>query len=294
MLKKKLGILTAILALILAGCSSNQGKSTEKETKETKTEQTSTKESEATSGASQSADATTSASIVPEKLVNNYKPKGFTDSDKEKALFVVADPRKDSVNYDLANTAMSYLEEKGMEVELRDLYDIKFNPVMTKETFYNAKDGSGETPADIKPEQEFVKKADHIIFVYPNWHDTPTPLVKGYMERVFAKKFAYQDGKDGLQGLLTDKDIFTIMNCGYLGGGQGYVGDGLNKDDDTWDTYMKAFKVFDDDTAAFWGVKNKGRFMNDQTPKNDAKDYEKEINQLRDVLKKHLDDTYFK
>ena len=246
-----------------------------------------------TTGASQGEDAVTSATVVPKDVKTPYKPKGFTkEKSKEKVMFVVADPREDSLTNDMANTAMAFFEEHNFEVEKRDLYKVGFDPVMTVDTFYNAKDGSGETPKDVATEQSYVKQAQHIIFVYPNWHDLPNPLIKGYMERVFAKQFAYKDGKEGLEGLLTDKDIFTIMNAGYLGGGQGYVGDGLGQDDKTWDKYMNAFKVFDDDTAAFWGVKNKGRFVNDQSPKNNSKEYQKEITSIREALKKHLEKTY--
>ena len=33
---------------------------------------------------------------------------------------------------------------------------------------------------------------------------------------------------------------------------------------------MNAFKVFDDDTSAFWGTTNYGRFVNDRTPANES------------------------
>lgn len=293
-----LGILATSL-LVFAGCSADSGQedSTASESVEVTTETTAketTETSEVLSGAS-STDATTSASIVPDELVETYEPKGFSDdADKEKALFVVADPRAYSVTNDLANTAMAYFESKDVEVEKRDLYEIGFNPVLSEETFYNAKDGAGETPEDVKTEQEFVTQADHIIFVYPNWHDTPTAIVKGYMERVFAKQYAYKDSDSGLEGLLTDKDIYTIMNCGYLGGGRGFIGDGVGQNDETWDKYMEAFKVFDDDTAGFWGVTNKGRFMNDQTPSNDSDNYAEELETLRDDLRTHLDKDFFK
>lgn len=39
---------------------------------------------------------------------------------------------------------MSYLEEKGMEVEKRDLYMMNFDPVLSANDFYYAKDGEGE------------------------------------------------------------------------------------------------------------------------------------------------------
>lgn len=289
-MKKKSWIwLTIGVSLILASCAADQKKETEisQSSSSSKIESS----SDAVSAASESADedVVTSATVVPDEYVKSYKPKGFTDdTSKKKVMMVVGDPRKYSVNYDLANTAMAFFEDNGFEVELRDLYDLKFNPVLSEADFYNAKDGTGETPEDVKTEQEIVTKADHIVFVYPNWHDTPTAIVKGYMERVFAKQFAYKDSDKGLEGLLTDKDIYTIMNCGYLGGGQGFIGDGIGQDDKTWDEYMTAFKVFDDDTAGFWGVKNRGRFMNDQSPKNTSKTYEKDLDNLRKVLQDHL------
>lgn len=85
---------------------------------------------------------------------------------------------------------MKFFEEKGFEVELRDLIANKFNPLITtREEFYHAKDGFGKTPADVLTEQAFVKKADHIIFVQPNWQDTDPMFTKGYKLRVFSKDF---------------------------------------------------------------------------------------------------------
>lgn len=262
-----------------------------KEEPQNKVEATETAGEDATSSAS--VDGKTSASIVPESFVQTYEPKGFSEKETKKALFVIGDPRKDSVNYDLVNTAMKYFEDNGVEVEKRDLYDMKFNPVLSLENFYYAKDGYGEPTAEIKTEQDFVTQADYIIFCYANWHDTPNAIVKGYMETVFAKKFAYQDTENGLDGMLKDKSIYTIMNAGFLGGGRGYIGDGVGIDDAAWDEYMKAFEVLDRDTAGFWGVENKGRFVNDRTPKNNSEKYEVEINELREALQAELKEVFF-
>lgn len=286
-MKKRLIAIMLILSLVvaLAGCAASENSKGEEN-------QQQSKNTDSEAGAS-TADGETSASLLPEDLVKEYKPKGFTDGEAKKAMFVVGDPRKYSVNYDLVYTAMKHFEEKGVEVELRDLYDINFNPVITKDNFYYAKDGTGEPSAEIKKEQDFVTKADYIIFCYPNWHDTPTAMVKGYMESVFAKQFAYRDTQDGLEGLLKDKSIYTIMNAGFLGGGRGYIGDGVGIDDEAWDEYMKAFKVFDDDTAGFWGVQNKGRFVNDRTPANNSENYKEELEKLREDLVKKLDKDFF-
>ena len=235
-MKKRILMATMIFSLIItmAGCGKTQAPIVNKES--VQNGKSIDVETSAT------VDGTTSASVVPEDLVEEYKPKGFTDGDAKKALFVVGDPRKYSVNYDLVNTAMKYFEEKGVEVELRDLYDMKFNPVLSLENFYYAKDGFGEPTPEIKKEQEYVTQADYIIFCYPNWHDTPTSIVKGYMETVFAKQFAYQDTDKGLEGMLKGKSIYTIMNAGFLGGGRGYIGDGVGINDEAWDEYMNAFR----------------------------------------------------
>lgn len=300
MKKKFIATLTLLgLAVSVVGCAQaevpGEGKPAVEQgiNQEDSVEKIETEEADVTSGASE-VDATTSASIVPSEFVQTYESKGFTTGDAKKALFVVGDPRKDSVNYDLARTAMKHFEENGVEVEVRDLYDMNFNPVLMPEEFYYAKDGNGEPTAEIKKEQELVSQADYIIFAYPNWHDTPNAIVKGYMEKVFAKKFAYQDTENGLEGMLKGKSIYTIMNAGFLGGGRGYIGDGVGINDAVWDEYMKAFEVFDNDTAGFWGVENKGRFVNDRTPKNSSESYAEEINELRDALKTQLNEVFFK
>ena len=240
-------------------------------------------------------DAITSASVVPQNLRQTVKPNGFTagDSKAKRILFVVGDPRHESVEWDLVNTAMKHFMDKGCEVELRDLYAIGFNPVITRETFFQAKDGLGETPADVAVEQKYVNAADYIIFAYPNWHDTPNAITKGYMERVFQKKWAYRDTDKGLEGLLKGKAFFTIMNAGWLGMGRGDIGDGIGKNSNPiWDKYLGAFRVMDEDTAGFWGMKTLGRFVNDRTPGNLGKDYAEKLDKLRADLTKTLDKKF--
>lgn len=239
-------------------------------------------------------DAVTSASIVPAKYVNKYVPKGFTNSDKKKALFVVGDMRKNSITFDMLYTAVKFFEDNNMEAEIRDLYEMNWNPVLSMDEFYYQKDGIGVPKEDVAREQDFVRKADYIIFVYPNWHDTPNVMVKGYQERVFAKKFAYEDGQNGgINGLLKGKGIFTIMNCGWLGGGRGFINGGVGIDDDKkWNSYMKAFKVLDDDTAEFWGAENCGRFITDLYPRNKDKEYKEHLERLRADLRNYLKDVF--
>lgn len=239
-------------------------------------------------------DGITSASIVTANYISEYIPKGFSESNKKKALVVVGEPRKNSIMYDMVYTTMRYLEKNGIEVELRDLYNMNWNPVLHPDEFYSQKDGIGATPEDVAKEQELIKKADYIIFMYPNWHDTANSIVKGYQERVFAQKFAYEIGADGHKGLLKGKGLFTIMNCGYLGGGRGFIGDGVGIEDEKWDNYMKAYEVFDEDLAQWWGMKNLGRFMNDRYPKPTSETYNQDLIKLRKDLESYLKKVFLK
>ena len=83
-----------------------------------------------------SIDAITSATIVPESLRVTAISTGFTDSKAKKVLFVVGDPRfESSLEGFLVNSAINFFKQKGYEVEVRDLYKLKFNPVLSPETF---------------------------------------------------------------------------------------------------------------------------------------------------------------
>lgn len=237
-------------------------------------------------------DGITSASIVTANYISEYIPKGFSSSSQKKALVVVGEPRKNSIMYDMAYTTMRYLEESGIEVELRDLYTMNWNPVLHPDEFYSQKDGIGATPEDVAREQELIKRADYVIFIYPNWHDTANSIVKGYQERVFAQKFAYEITSEGHRGLLKGKGIFTVMNCGYLGGGRGFIGNGVGIEDEKWDRYMRAYEVFDEDLAQWWGMENLGRFVNDRYPKPSSPAYKEELEKLREDLREYLSKTF--
>lgn len=83
-------------------------------------------------------------------------------------------------------------------------------------------------------------------------------------------------------------------DAGWLGGGQGNVGDGIGKLDAVWDKYLGAYKVVDDDTAGFWGAKNLGRFVNDQSPSNLNPQYQQKLQKLASVLDARLERDFFR
>ncbi|RRN68036.1 flavodoxin family protein [Peribacillus simplex] len=129
-----------------------------------------------------------------------------------KHLVVYAHPNPESLNHSILETAVHTLKKNGHEVVVRDLYALDFQPVLKPEDTAAMK--AGNTPTDIKTEQEFITEADVITFIYPIWWTGLPAILKGYVDRVFAFGFAYSAGEEGVIKLLKGKKGFIINTHG--------------------------------------------------------------------------------
>lgn len=127
-------------------------------------------------------------------------------------LIVYAHPNPASFNNAILKTAVNTLQSKGHEVVVRDLYALNFKSVLSSEDFVTFR--SGNVPADIKTEQQFITQADVIIFIYPVWWAGLPAIIKGYVDRVFSHGFAYGSDENGIVKLLTGKKGFIINTHG--------------------------------------------------------------------------------
>jgi len=112
----------------------------------------------------------------------------------------------------MANALHDHLVTDGQEARIRNLYEIGFNPVLSSDDFSALADN--KIPEDIRIEQEYVKWADHIIFVYPVWWGAMPAILKGYIDRVFAEGFAYEYVANGSNGLLKPRKGSIICSTG--------------------------------------------------------------------------------
>jgi len=129
-----------------------------------------------------------------------------------KHLIVYAHPNKESLNHSILDTTVNTLNKLGHEVVVRDLYALDFQPVL-KPTDTEAMK-AGQTPIDIKTEQEFISEADVITFIYPIWWTGLPAILKGYVDRVFSYGFAYSSGEEGINKLLKGKKGIIINTHG--------------------------------------------------------------------------------
>ncbi len=130
-----------------------------------------------------------------------------------KNLIVLAHPNKESFNSSIADKIVSELKNKAEEVVLRDLYRLGFDPVYTWEEM--GKQRNGHTRDDILKEQQLVKEADNLIFIYPIWWTSMPAILKGYFDRVFSYGFAYAfNEQGGVDSLLKGKSVSIINTHG--------------------------------------------------------------------------------
>lgn len=142
-----------------------------------------------------------------------------------KQLIIYSHPNPKSFNHAIFETIKETMEKRGDEVRVRDLHAIGFHPVLKGADFESF--AKGETPADIKEEQDHIRWADVVTLIAPVWWFGMPAILKGYIDRVFSMGFAYKFGANGPEGLLTDKKAFMISTTG--GPEQNYIQMGMDE-----------------------------------------------------------------
>lgn len=126
-----------------------------------------------------------------------------------KHLIIFAHPSNQSLNGQLKDSIVTSLLQAGQEVEVRDLYQIRFNPVLSLNDALGQR--KGQVSADVQTEQDYIRWADSLIFIHPIWWTGLPAILKGYIDRVFSYGFAYRYDQGVQKGLLTGKQA-TIIN----------------------------------------------------------------------------------
>ena len=129
-----------------------------------------------------------------------------------KYLIIYAHPSPASFNHAILETVSGELSKHKKDFTVRDLYKLNFNPVLTEEDFAAIR--NGKVKQDIMPEQDLIRAADTIILIFPIWWSSMPAMLKGYIDRVFTIKFAYDVTADGIAGLLQGKKVFLISTTG--------------------------------------------------------------------------------
>lgn len=141
-----------------------------------------------------------------------------------KILYVYANPNPQSLNGELKKIAIHTLQTQH-QVVLSDLYAQNFNPVASwqdftlpaselansylaaQQTAYRAQ----QMAADIHTEINKMHTADHLILQFPLWWFAVPAILKGWLDKILVKGFAYDTGKIFKEGLLRGKSASLIL-----------------------------------------------------------------------------------
>ena len=143
------------------------------------------------------------------------------------ALVVVAHPDTNSLSHAVAQALADGVSGAGHSVEIADLAREGFDPRFSLNDLAVHRREIAQ-PADIAAEQARVDRADALVLVYPIYWWSMPALMKGWIDRVFANGWAYEELEDmktvkKLEHLpvhligLAGADMRTYARHGYYG-----------------------------------------------------------------------------
>ena len=129
-----------------------------------------------------------------------------------KVLIVYAHPNPNSFNHAILEIVVETLRNNGHEPRIKDLYAENFNPLLDRDML--ASMNQGVLPNDILHEQQDLRWAEGLIFIYPLWWFDRPAILKGWFDRVFTNGFAFKYTPEGLEGLLHHKKALVLVTTG--------------------------------------------------------------------------------
>lgn len=145
-------------------------------------------------------------------------------------------PWEGSLNHAILDKTKEILTNRGEKFQVIDLHEDEFDPTFhASELKFFSK---GETPnKQVINYQEMLKNSEELIFIFPIWWFSVPAVLKGFLDKVLLKNFAYTEDKRGIMtGLLTQiKSVKVITTAQspkwYI---KFFKGDGIHK------TFIKA------------------------------------------------------
>jgi len=126
----------------------------------------------------------------------------------KKILIIDGHPDSGSLCTALAKRYKNGADSVGSDCELIRLAELDFSPILK----YGYRKRTVLEP-DLEKTWESISKADHLVFVYPNWWGTYPSLLKGFIDRIFLPGFAfdYQEKSPLPKKLLVGKSARLIV-----------------------------------------------------------------------------------
>lgn len=143
-------------------------------------------------------------------------------------LIVFAHPESGSFSAALKNRAVDTLRLQGHQVVVSDLYAMRWSPSLGPADFEDRADPDyldpsreqmhaferGSHAPDVAAEQRKVAAADLVLFHFPMWWFSMPAILKGWVDRVFSRGFAYSAGRKYESGHFRGKRAMLCLTTG--------------------------------------------------------------------------------
>ena len=108
-----------------------------------------------------------------------------------KVLIVLAHPRRDSLTGQIADAVAAGLDEAGHRTEIADLYREGFDPLLMPEDEPDPRREDKVYSDAVCREMTRLDRNEAIILVFPIWWWSFPAMLKGWVDRVWNKDYAY-------------------------------------------------------------------------------------------------------
>ncbi len=124
-----------------------------------------------------------------------------------KTLLILGHPRQDSFCHALADAYEEGARNSGADLRRLNLSELEF-----EQNVEFRQPQSQHREPDIVRSLEWIKWADHLVFVYPVWWGMMPALLKGFLDRTFLPGFAFYEAIPGdYRGLLHNRTAQLLV-----------------------------------------------------------------------------------
>ncbi|RYE40875.1 MAG: NAD(P)H dehydrogenase, partial [Hyphomicrobiales bacterium] len=126
---------------------------------------------------------------------------------------ILTHPDQHSFNAAVAATYCDTVRKSGQEYVLRDLYRMRFDPVLKNEE--RPGNAGFRVSGDVQAELEALRGCAISTFIHPIWFGMPPAMMKGYVDRVIGSGVSADQIQAGQgEGLLSGAHLFCITTSG--------------------------------------------------------------------------------
>jgi len=143
-------------------------------------------------------------------------------------LIVFAHPESASFSAALKDQAVATLRQLGHTVAVSDLYAMGWSPTLGPDDFEQRANPDfldlsreqehahrlGVPAPDVRQEQDKVAAAELVLFHFPVWWFSMPAILKGWVDRVFSRGFAYSAGRKYESGHFRGKRAMLCITTG--------------------------------------------------------------------------------